>query len=389
MTKLTVGKSSASDTASAVQEALAEALSGAQQPVFALVLSTDQYDHERLASAANSQLDGVPWAGCCTAGVLAGDTLLNQGVVVGVISSTDLKISVGIGGSVSVHARAAGRSAVAQALAGLPAPSASRARALIVLPDAVTANAAEVVRGCFDEAGSGIAWAGGGAGDNLRFIRSAQYAHGRAFHDQVVVVAIEASRVGAGIRHGWKAYGPPTMVTRARGSSAVELEYEKAFDVYRRTVEHRGGQVSLETFPAFAMTHPLGIPQADGEHVIRDPLAVEADGSLRCVCEVPDGSLVRIMQGDREALLAAAYAAASDAREAVRGELGGALVFDCVSRSLMLGDGVRDELAAFQEGLGGSRVPIMGCLTFGEIGALGTGVPQFHNKTAVLLALPA
>ena len=32
-------------------------------------------------------------------------------------------------------------------------------------------------------------------------------------------------------------------------------------------------------------------------------------------------------------------------------------------------------------------VPLIGCLSYGEIGALGRGGPQFHNKTAVVLAL--
>jgi hypothetical protein len=31
---------------------------------------------------------------------------------------------------------------------------------------------------------------------------------------------------------------------------------------------------------------------------------------------------------------------------------------------------------------------MIGCLTFGEVGGSGTGVPQFHNKTAVVLTLP-
>jgi hypothetical protein len=365
-------------------------MQGATDPVFALVLSTDQYEHETLADAMSRTLGSVAWAGCCTAGVFGSDrVLLNQGLVVGVMSSRDAHIGIGVGGPVSSDGVAAGRVAASKALGALPANAPNRHRSLILLPDALTGNAADVVRGAAAEAGSGIAWAGGGAGDNLRFVRTAQYAQGRALRDHVVAIAIDLPQpIGAGIRHGWRPYGPPTMVTRARGATAVELEYEKAFDVYRKTVEHRGDSVTLDTFAAFAMTHPLGIPQADGEHVIRDPLAVDPDGGLRCVAEVPDGTLVRVMEGDRDALLAAALAAAQSARETIAGAVGGAFVFDCVSRSLMLRDDVGMELAAFQEGLG-ATVPIMGCLTFGEVGALGTGIPQFHNKTAVLLALPA
>jgi hypothetical protein len=294
-----------------------------------------------------------------------------------------------VGGPVSADGRAAGRASVALALEALPPASKDRHRAAVLLPDALTGNSADVVRGAAEEAGSGVAWVGGGAGDNLRFLHTAQYAFGRAFRDRTVAVVIDSPRrPGTGMRHGWRPYGPPSLVTRALGASVVELDYERAFDVYRRTAERRGTVVSPATFAQFAMSHPLGIPQADGEHVIRDPLSVGEDGSLRCVAEVPDGSLVRIMEGNEEALLSAAWEAGSDARHAAEGTLGGALVFDCVSRSLLLGDATRQEVAALRAGIG-EKVPLIGCLTFGEVAVLGAGMPQLHNKAVVVLGLPA
>ncbi len=105
-----------------------------------------------------------------------------------------------------------------------------------------------------------------------------------------------------------------------------------------------------------------------------------------CSAEVPDGSLVRVMQGDRARLLDAAREAATRARDAVAGPLAGAVVFDCISRSVMLGESFDEELRTFTFQLD-EAVPLVGCLSFGEIGALGRGGPQFHNKTAVVLAL--
>lgn len=389
-TKLSVGVSEARNEKKAAGEAVEQALAEAKSPAFALVLSTDQYDDEALASELAEALKDVPWAGCCTAGVFGDDgVLLRQGLVVGIVSSEDARVGIGVGGPVSKDGRMAGVDSVCQALEALGPADSDRHRALILLPDALTGNAADVVRGAGFVAGSGIAWAGGGAGDNLRFSGTAQYANGEAFVDRVISVALELPRpIGGGIRHGWRPYGPPTLVTRADGATALELEYENAFDVYRRTVAGLGNEVTLDSFAKFAMTHPLGIPQANGEHIIRDPLEVDSSGGLRCVAEVPDGSLVRIMEGDKEALLLSAKDAVAEAREAAGGDLGGAIIFDCVSRALMLGDDVHMETRAFREGLG-EKTPMMGCLIFGEVGALGTGVPQFHNKTTVLLALPA
>jgi hypothetical protein len=136
------------------------------------------------------------------------------------------------------------------------------------------------------------------------------------------------------------------------------------------------------------MTHPLGIPQADGEYLIRDPLAVDDAGALQFMASVPDGALVRVMEGTPTMLVEAARVAASMARDDAGGAIGGALVFDCVSRYLMLGDRLGEELTACQDALG-ADVPVLGCLTFGEVGAFGARMPQFHNKTMVVLAFPA
>lgn len=387
--QVAVGSSSSLDPREAAREAVRSALQGAAQPAFALVLSTDQYDADALAAALSEELGAIPWAGCSTAGVFVGTKLLQQGLVIGVMQGADIRVGVGVASLVSADGRAAGALAAQRALERLPAsPPPGWSRAFLVLPDAVTGNAADVVRGAAQVGGTGVIWAGGGAGDNLRFVRTAQFAEGKAYSDSAVVVALDSpTRIAAGIRHGFRPYGPPTMVTRAAGSSVSELEYEQAFSVYQRTAEGRGDQVDVDRFATFAMTHPLGIPQADGEHVIRDPLRVDGQGSLHCVGEVPDGCLVRVMEGDRAGIIGAAREAARSARQGVGGVVAGAIVFDCISRSLMLGEGVRDELATFGAELG--DVPVVGCLTFGEVGVLGRGVPQFHNKTAVVLALGA
>ncbi|UJR78582.1 FIST signal transduction protein [Sandaracinus amylolyticus] len=389
--KLHIAMSAARDVDRAAREAVHEALRDARSPSFALAFCTDAYDPDALARAVTHELGEVPWAGCCSAGVFAGTTLVRQGVVVGVLEGDDATYSVGVGGPVSADPRAAGATAMREALAASrPGAAARHGRVhhgFLLFPDALTGNAAEVIRGAVQESGAGAAWAGGGAGDNLRFVRTAQFAGGRAWHDAVVAVAIESAQpIAVGSRHGWRPYGPPTTVTSAHDVTVVELEYQRAFEIYRRTAADNGDEVDEQRFAAFAMTHPLGIPQADGDHVIRDPLEVGPDGSLRCVGEVPEGAMVRVMHGDRHDLLVAAREAAVAARGEHRPPAG-VLVFDCVSRALILGSAMERELEAIQEGIG-LGIPMMGCLTLGEVGALGTTAPQFQNKTAVVMALP-
>jgi hypothetical protein len=388
--KLAVGASERTNERAAAAEAVAGAARGGDVPAFALVLATDSYDARAMAEAVTHAFGSIAWAGCISTGVFAGARFLRQGLVVGALSAPGARVGVGVGQPVSRDPRGAGARAAEGALAGFAATApAGWSRALLVFSDAVAGNGGDVVRGALQVAGTAVVWAGGGAGDvgSVRPPGHTTFGQGQAHADSVVIVAIEAPvRLAAGISHGFRPYGPPTMVTRAHGAVAAELEYQEAFAVYQRTARDRGDDVHLTNFSAFAITHPLGIPRADGEHVIRDPLRVDDSGGLQCFADVPDGSLIRVMEGDRAGLLRAAGAAARAARDAVAGPLGGALVFDCVSRPALLGAGFADELAIFSAMIG-DGVPLMGCLTFGEVGALGHGAPQFHNKTAVVLAL--
>lgn len=388
-TVLRVGRSQRKDAREAAQEAASAALEGADAPVVALVFATWQYDVDALAAGLASRLDGLPWAGCTTVAAFAEDALIEHGVVVGVIDSPGARAGVGVGEAVGEGERAAGAAAVAAALSDMPLTPADRSRLLLVFPDTTRGNAAEVVRGAVAEGGAGVVWAGGGSGDNLGRSRAVQLAEGRVRRDCVVVVAVDLpSRVGAGVQHGWQPYGPSAMVTRASGVVAEELEYRSAFDVYRDAAVARGMTVDEASFTSFAMMHPLGIPQAGQEYLIRDPVSIEPGGGLRCVGEVPDGALVRFMRAEHDAVVEAAGRAAALAREGLRGGITGALVFDCVSRYLILGDAFGDELAAYRGSLG-PAVPMIGCLTYGEVGAFGDRVPQFHNKTSVVVAIPA
>lgn len=389
-TSLTVGKSTASDPTLAAQEAVAAALAGVASPTFAFAFSTDDYDPDAIASAMSDALGAVPWAGCSAAGVFAAGEWLPQGVIVGVMSAPAGEVGVGVGcsGLLDCDPRAAGREAVVEATESLGHRDPLRARSIILLPDGRAGVATDVLRGAAREAGVSALWAGGGSGHNTRPMRSVQYAHGKAHSHHVVAIALDTPHApGIGICHGWVAFGPPSMVTRSKGDTIFELDYQPAFDVYQACARRQGLDVTPESFAAFAVTHPLGIPQADGNHVIRDPLAIAPGGGLRCVGDVPDGALVRMMIGDADALLEAALHAAQNAREHADGPVAGAIAFDCVSRSVALGTRTHDELACFRSGLG-EGVPMMGCLTFGEIGTLTRGYPQFHNKTAVLLAFP-
>jgi hypothetical protein len=386
--KLSVGASSKHHTTDAIEEAAETALQHCEEPQFGIVFATDDYDPEELALTLTKRMHGIPWAGCTSAGVFAQNRFMRHGVVIALLSSSEVHVGVGTHKLNETNSREAGAQSVSAALSQLKMdPNTSNdCLSLIVLADAKLGNVAEVIRGGVEEAGLTHTWAGGGVGNVFSSAKSTEFAHGRAYNEHVVVIAIKSpSPVITGMGHGWRPYGIPTMVTRAHGSTVEELEYEHAFETYRATAANKGEGVSRAEFVRFAMTHPLGIPQADGNYVIRDPVGVQEDGSLNFIAEVPDGCMVRMMEGNRDELLRAARRAAECAKQPNGAPPRGALIFDCISRFMLLENDYSIELDTFLRGLG-EQTPFVGCLTLGEVGAFGKGIPQFHNKTAVVMS---
>lgn len=387
--RLTTGSSSDSDPFLAAAEAVRAALRDVSQPVLAFVFATPGYDLEVLTRALASTLVNVPWAGQQSAGVFTANHFLERGLVVAIISGKDVHAAVGCAGGVDANPREAGTRAVANALEKLGSSAEREAwRTIVLMAEGRQARVDAILRGAVSEAGSLVTWAGGGVGSNLDPALGAEFAHNQVLHDHAVAAVLETVRpAGVGLQHGWQPYGPLLMVTHAKKNVVFEIDFDNAFEVYRRIANHRGDAVTRETFATFAATHPFGIPQADGAMIIRDPLRVDNDGSIHCVGEVPQGALVRVMHGDADSMVASAVAAGAAARTAVD-TLVGAIVFDCVTRYTVLGPARRhEELAALRAGIG-ATIPIVGCLSFGEIGAPGGGVPKYHNKAALVLALP-
>ncbi|MCK4327121.1 MAG: FIST C-terminal domain-containing protein [Candidatus Diapherotrites archaeon] len=368
--KAGVGISKNKNSFKAGEEAAKQAVKGSGKPNFVVVFSTERFQQKQLLSGIRSVTSSAKLAGCCGAGVIAGEELSKDAVVV--MAMRGSPASVGIGKGISKGPHEAGRDSVA----GLKKPG-----TIIFLPDGLTGNVTKVVAGAHETLGAAYRLVGGGAGDNLKFIKTYQFINDEV-HSDAVVTALLGQKVGVGIAHGWTPIGEPMIVTKAKGNVVHEIDGRPALDAYKK--QFPGDRISAKGFAKFAAEHPLGMPQRTGEYLIRDPLMAEKDGSIKCVAEVPENSAVRIMQGDKQSLIAAAEQAARQAMAGVK-KPGALLVFDCVSRLLFLGDDAKTEVKAVRDIVG--NVPTAGFFTFGEVGST-AGPPMFHNKTIVVCVLP-
>ncbi len=359
------------DSFSAGRWACRDAVSLSGAPVLTLVFTTDSYDQEQVLSGVKSVVPHTLLAGFCCGGVITAEGVHTQGV--GVLSlSGDFRATTTLEKGLAQDAFKVGERAGHKLL-----EKGIEGGTVIVMPDGFHGDLSEMLRGLYNRMGPGFQYMGGGAGDNLKFFRTYQFTEREISQDAMAVALVGGLHMGIGTGHGWFPTGNPLVITKASGKTVYEIDGFSAFTAY----SGRLGLAGREQFSTEAMMHPLGFPNIHGQYVIRDPLNVNADDSINFVTEVPSQAVGSIMDCTCQGLIKAAEDAAGRALSQCPAPAF-MLIFDCISRMMLMGDRFQDEIGILRETIG-PDVPMLGALTFGEISGQGS-VPLLHNKTTVV-----
>jgi hypothetical protein len=364
----------------AVENALAQ-LSG-QTPKVILLASTEDLDPDQILAGARSAAGaGVPLVGGCSSGVIVTGETFTQGVAALAICSEDIEV---ITGSVS-EASQDTEDKVHKLMQSLgPAEENEHSRNGLVVSwtsvqDHRPGATDDIIRHMGDSLNSKAHLIGGlmkGPHNRSTFLNDEVQLLGSAN-----AALLTTGSVGVGVKHGYAPYGQKRVVTKSKDNIIYEIDHKPVIDVYAEELPFQ--QLALENFGKYALDYPLGIPQENGEHLIRDPYAVQPDGSVLVPVPIPEQTTVQIMLGNRNTLILAAKEAARQAKNQIKGEPLFALVFSCVSRLNYLGVGVKAELISIQAIIG-MKTPVIGCFSHGEIAVVSPDVASLHNKTVVV-----
>jgi hypothetical protein len=337
-----------------------------------------------LIGQIRSRSGGVPLIGCTTAGEIARNGRRDGSVVVTALGGDGFVIGTAAAAGASEDLRGAG----ARAARCLPSPAGHPHRVLLLLTDGLTSDQDEIVRGAYSVLGAGIPMVGGCAGDGLKMTRTLQFYGNDVLTDSVVAAGIASTGpLGIGVRHGWRAAGEPMLVTGSGPNRVESLDDRPALDVYLEHLAIEPGQLRPEDLPALTLVHPLGLSRHSGEEQVRFITSADvAQRSLSCTAQVPQGSLIWLMEADTSAVLEAATAACDASVAALGGSVPlGMLAFDCIARRGVLGDeGIEKEIRGLADAAGGA--PLAGFYSYGEI-ARTHGMRGLHNYTLVILSV--
>lgn len=258
-------------------------------------------------------------------------------------------------------------------------------RDLLVFIDSM-ANATEpFINSLYETIGGGINVIGGGAGSIDFKQRPCVFSRSGLLMGVALVVQLPIPMLCA-VEHGWEILSGPYLVTEAEDTKIKTLNYFPAFDIYKNIIEDiTSYKFTKNNFFQISQNFPLGILGINNDILVRDPIQV-SNNELHCVGSVPVNSMVYILSGDDEHIIGAAENAgmlvSKRFEDGPQAALGLALVFDCVSRVLYLGEKFPLELAAIRRGVGSQRT-IIGALSIGEIASTCRGTINLLNKSIV------
>lgn len=259
---------------------------------------------------------------------------------------------------------------------------------LMVFVDGLAKNVERLVEDIYDVFGAIPNTIGGGAGA-LDFIQRPCVITPQGVLSDAALIAYSDVSSYPAFAHGWEVLDGPFLITEAAANTVQSINFLPAFEFYKARIEALSNHnFAQQEFFDIAKNFPLGIASIDSDILVRDPLK-RLDNDLFCVGELPQNSTVYLLQGDVDGLIQASGAAATqayasyDVANGVTQKETFALIFDCISRQLFLGEQYPRVLDKIQTTLG-SRTQIFGVLSLGEIANSICGPIELLNKTTLI-----
>ena len=390
-----IGLSTEKDPVLAAKEAIRKAKSSfpTDKISLAIVFATIDLSTPTLLKTIGSYLNDTPIIGCSAAAVIYGTTISKEGVVVLLLSFPqgthfntscvkEIKSKASLGAGEELGEK------LLYAFQGV------RRDINILLSGAFLEDNSSLILGLQERLGKSFPLVGGCASDNFAFKKTYVY-----FDHEVIIDAACSLLLGGklnfgfGVQHGWKPLGKPRIVTKSYGNAVFEIDGAPAVDFYKEYLTLGLEDVRSE-LEKISILYPIGIylPGVE-EYLLRSLLSIQEDGSLIFQGNVPQNCQIRLMIGTKESCLESAKYAAQEVKDEFRGKkIDFALVFNSISRYILLRRGAEKELEIIKEQLG-QNTPLIGFYTYGEFAPLKSinyqGITRFHNQTVTILGVGA
>jgi hypothetical protein len=371
-----VGHAQALDGREAGLQAAHQALNrlGANVPGFAVVIASHQYQAREVLNGVNSLLGDTPMIGFSSPAGLTHDGQHPHSVVVALLSGEFQADTMWLPGYAQ-----SGRETAAKIVQH--AHARTERQSLLFFADGFNGDAEQFCGAIPQD----INITGALSSGDLHTGNTYQMAGGQTGTGGVVTAFLRGNlRVGIGYDHGWDPVGSQFRVTRSRGFWLRTLDGRPASETYAGLFGYPARDWAFPPLNYLARLYPLGMEQGE-DLVVRAPIRIEADGSFRMNATIRDGIDAYLLVGSR----VACERAAKHATQQALLQLGDAkpafaLVLVDVAWQMLLKAHPGVEIEAIQEILG-TKVPIAGGYTLGQVASVEATSPKFLNQHIVVI----
>lgn len=330
------------------------------------------------------ETEAIDLVGCTTAGEIANDRLYNKSISVLLLDlNRDFYTLKMVKNDVedsrkNIAIRAAGTEIRNLADATFQNP------ALIVVAAGIFNDGEQIVIGLKNEKRE-IPIFGGLAGDDLNIKETIIFDKNGICDNGLLALVLDNDRVEIkGLAtSGWEPLGAPMKITKVKENIIYEINNRPALDFF---IEFFGTyeQITPERISTLSAQYPFQVKR-NGNWVLRSPItANEQDRSLLMLGALYEGDEFRFSISPGPAVVEQVideFGAFKDDREVAADAL---ILFSCTGRKSALGPFLEDEIEGIYQHW---QRPMIGFLTYGEIGNLSNGICEFHNETCSLVAL--
>jgi len=389
-----IGVSAQQDYIKAVREAVEKAKAGISSPKtdFALIFTTEEFNHPLVLQTIKSLIGPIPLIGACSKAVISNTGPLKQGLAVILFSLNDGVYfnAACIKDIASKNAVTAGEELGEKLLYGCKDV---RRNLSIIFSNTGTAADPSLINGLQEKLGRGFPLMGTSSPASIEHKENSLYFDSQILNDAACGILWGGKvNFNLGVEHGWQALGKPRYITKASIDTVNQIDGAAAVNLYKEYFAKEAFELEkdLERLSVF---YPLGISASEKkEYLLRSIVAIKNDGSLVFRSDVPETSSVRLMISSKESCLASARRAAEKAMIGLKNKkIKMGLIFSSASRLKLLGRQAPQEIKIVRDVLG-EDTPLAGIYTYTEIAPLSSlnyysGKTYFHNNSITVLTI--
>lgn len=260
--------------------------------------------------------------------------------------------------------------------------------AIFVLSGGLTVDGEEVVDGLKSTNNTReIPIFGGLAGDDLLLEKTTVFTHQYISNKAIGAIIFDESKVEIkGLAtSGWQALGTEHVITKAIGNTIYSINNEPALDYFIRFFGYYDdAHVNQKTISTMSAQYPFQVKR-EGGFVLRSPImSNERDRSIMLGGRLAEGDAFQFSISPGIEVVDKTVADFEHFHTTAANEADALILVSCKGRHAALGPFLEDEIGQIHDFW---RRPMIGFLSYGEIGNLKNGICEFHNETCSLITL--